>query len=58
MLKGARASGAVMIMLGLLGLLLLDWHFWKMGTAPDWWLRLRAGLTVVVLVCLAVPIAQ
>lgn len=56
MVNGAAGDAAVNLFAGFLGLLLLDWHFWKMGTAPDWWLRLRAGLTLGVLACLLVPI--
>ena len=58
MVNGNPGDAAVNLFAGFLGLLMLDWHFWKMGTAPDWWLRLRIGLTVVVLACLTVPIAQ
>lgn len=56
MVNGDPANAAINLAAGFAGLLLLDWHFWKMGTAPDWWLRLRLGLTLVVLLCLAVPI--
>ncbi len=56
MVNGDPGDAAVNLAAGFAGLLLLDWHFWKQGTAPDWWLRLRLGLTVVVLACLAVPI--
>ncbi len=56
MVNGNPGDAAVNLFAGFLGLLLLDWHFWKMGTAPDWWLRLRIGLTTVVLICLIVPI--
>lgn len=56
MVNGDPANAAINLFAGFVGLLMLDWHFWKMGTAPDWWLRLRGGLTVVVLICLAVPI--
>jgi hypothetical protein len=56
MVNGDPANAAINLFAGFVGLLMLDWHFWKMGTAPDWWLRLRFGLTVVVLACLAVPI--
>jgi hypothetical protein len=58
MVNGNPGDAAVNLFAGFLGLLALDWHFWKMGTAPDWWLRLRVGLTAVVLACLAVPIAM
>lgn len=58
MVNGSTGDAAVNLFAGFLGLLLLDWHFWKMGTAPDWWLRLRGGLTAVVLLCLIVPIVS
>lgn len=54
--NGAVGEAAAALFAGFAGLLALDWYFWKMGTAPDWWLRLRGGLTAVVLICLAVPI--
>jgi len=56
MVNGDPADAAINLFAGFVGLLMLDWHFWKMGTAPDWWLRLRIGLTAIVLACLLVPI--
>lgn len=56
MVNGDPANAAINLAAGFAGLLLLDWHFWKQGSAPDWWLRLRIGLTTVVLACLAVPV--
>ncbi len=56
MVNGDPADAAVNLAAGFVGLLLLDWHFWRMGTAPDWWLHLRGLLTVIVLACLAVAI--
>lgn len=56
MVNGDPPDAAINLAAGFAGVLLLDWHFWKQGTAPDWWLRLRLGLTAVVLICLAVPI--
>ena len=56
MVNGDPADAAVNLFAGFVGLLFLDWHFWKMGTAPDWWLRLRLMLTGLVLACLLVPI--
>ena len=58
MVNGDPADAAVNLFAGFVGLLLLDWHFWKMGTAPDWWLRLRIGLTAIVLVCLLVVVLR
>lgn len=56
MVNGLPANAAINLFAGFVGLLMLDWHFWKMGTAPDWWMRLRLMLTAVVLACLLVPI--
>lgn len=56
MVNGDPANAAINLAAGFVGLLLLDWHFWKLGTAPRWWLRLRFGLTLVVLACLSVAI--
>jgi hypothetical protein len=40
------------LMTGFVGLLGLDWMFWRQGLAPLWWMHLRVLLTVVVVVCL------
>lgn len=56
MVGGGPVSAAINLMAGFAGLLLLDWHFWKLGLAPDWWLRLRIGLTGAVLASL-LPVA-
>ncbi len=45
-------SSAVCLGVGFVGLLGLDWLFWKQGLAPDWWMQLRAMLTIAVLACL------
>ena len=42
------ASSAVYLIAGFVGLLALDWSFWRQGLAPEWWMRLRILLTVVV----------
>ena len=47
---------AVFLIAGFVGLLGLDWTFWRHGLAPEWWMRLRLLLTVVVSLCLAVVI--
>jgi hypothetical protein len=55
---GGAERAAVALVAGFLGLLALDWHFWKTGAAPDWWMRLRILLTTGVVIALAVdPIA-
>ena len=37
---------------GFLGLLLIDWYFWRLQLAPPWWMRLRFSLTFMVILCL------
>lgn len=52
MISGGPVSMASNLLIGFLGLLLLDWHFWRYELAPPWWMHLRVLLTVVVVVCL------
>ncbi len=47
-------SSAIWLGLGYVVLLGLDYLFWKQGLTPEWWLRLRVGLTAVVVICLSV----
>ena len=35
---------------GFIGLLALDWHFWRLGLAPAWWMKLRGILTALVII--------
>lgn len=56
MTGGGPTSAGISLIAGFIGLLGLDWLFWKQGLAPDWWLSLRVMLTVVVVACLAVPL--
>ncbi|MDD9922759.1 MAG: DUF3429 domain-containing protein [Boseongicola sp.] len=49
-------TSAVYLIAGFIGLLLLDWSFWRQGLAPEWWMRLRIILTAVVVFCLGVLI--
>ena len=48
MTAGGSENAMINLIAGFLGLLLLDWHFWRLGLAPDWWMHLRAPLTAVV----------
>ena len=52
MTGGGPVTAAGNLMTGFLGLLLLDWQFWRWGLAPRWWLGLRLGLTALVVLCL------
>ena len=43
-------SAGINLMVGFVGLLALDWHFWRSKLAPEWWLSLRIMLTGIVLI--------
>lgn len=53
---GGPVSAAIYLIAGYIGLLGLDWFFWRQGLAPAWWLQLRIPLTTVVVLCLFVTI--
>jgi hypothetical protein len=40
------------LLIGFILLLPLDYVFARIGLAPGWWMKLRLGLTVVVVACL------
>jgi hypothetical protein len=46
---------ALSLIIGFAGLLAIDWHCWRNGLAPAWWMRLRLPVTGVVLLTL-VPV--
>lgn len=56
MTGGGPTGAGLSLMVGFLGLLALDWLFWSNGATPEWWMRLRVGLTGVVLACLAIGV--
>ncbi|BAQ70979.1 DUF3429 domain-containing protein [Rhodovulum sulfidophilum] len=56
MVGGGPESSIVALIAGYLGLLLLDFFFWKLGLAPGWWLRLRLPLTAIATGCFALPL--
>ncbi|MFT7147686.1 MAG: hypothetical protein ACJASZ_002571 [Yoonia sp.] len=49
MTGGGPTTAAVNLIVGFLGLLLLDWHFWRLRLAPPWWMHLRGLLTTIVI---------
>ena len=53
-LAGAHRSALLILMIGFIGVLLLDRQAIRQGLAPAWYWRLRWPLTLVVLGCLAV----
>ena len=49
---GGPVSAATYLAFGFVGLLGLDWLFWRQGLAPPWWMRLRVLLTAIVVAAL------
>ena len=56
MTGGGPTSAGISLIAGFIGLLGLDWLFWKQELAPPWWMSLRVMLTVVVVASLTVPL--
>ena len=54
MTGGGPVSSAIALMAGFVGVLAIDWMFWKQGLAPAWWMGLRVPLTVIVVTSLGV----
>jgi len=52
MVGGGPTTAAVNLIAGFLALLLLDWHVWRLGLAPPWWMHLRGTLTAIVIASL------
>jgi len=42
------------LIIGFIGILGLDYLFFRRGLAPEWWMKLRLLLTVIVVSCLAI----
>jgi hypothetical protein len=51
---GGPVPASQNLIVGFLGILAIDWLFWRQGLAPEWWMRLRLLLTVIVVTCLSV----
>ncbi|MCE0505610.1 DUF3429 domain-containing protein [Roseivivax sp. GX 12232] len=58
MTGGGPTSAGVNLITGFLGLLILDFAFWKWGLAPSWWMALRGLLTALVVLCLFVGVVM
>ena len=52
MTGGGPVSAGINLIVGFIGVLLLDWQFWRHGLAPSWWIRLRIILTTIVVICI------
>ena len=58
MVGGGAVFAASSLIVGFLGVLLIDWFFWNNGLAPRWWMALRLPVTAVVCVCLLVVVIR
>ena len=56
MTGGGPTSAGINLIFGFVGLLGLDFAFWRWGLAPSWWMSLRVLLTTLVVICLLIGI--
>lgn len=56
MTGGGPTGSAISLIAGFIGILGLDWLFWRHGAAPEWWMSLRLALTAVVVTCLTIGV--
>lgn len=49
---GDISAVAVKLAIGFMLVLWIDWLFYRQNLTPDWWMRLRIPLTVVMVACL------
>jgi len=54
MTGGGPVTAALNLIIGFLGVLAIDWLFWRQGLTPPWWMRLRITLTAIVCLSLAI----
>lgn len=52
MVGGGAQSALLSLAIGFIGVLGLDYLFWRYGLAPSWWMRLRQLITLLVVGCL------
>lgn len=53
---GTDTDTLLYLLIGFLGLLVLDLYFFRADLTPPWWMRLRGILTSVVVICLTLGI--
>ena len=56
MTGGGPTTAGINLITGFLGLLALDFAFWRWGLTPPWWMALRVLLTTLVVICLAIGV--
>jgi len=53
---GSADEALINLMIGFIGVLLMDFAYHRWELAPAWWMTLRVPVTVVVVACLAVGV--
>ncbi|MEL6806392.1 MAG: DUF3429 domain-containing protein [Pseudomonadota bacterium] len=56
MIGGGPTAAAINLIFGFLGVLMLDFAFFRWGLTPPWWMGLRILLTAIVVACLTVTV--
>ncbi|MEL7090113.1 MAG: DUF3429 domain-containing protein [Pseudomonadota bacterium] len=56
MTGGGPVSAATNLIFGFVGLLMLDFAFYRWGLTPSWWMPLRVLLTGIVVICLGLTV--
>ncbi|MEM6373312.1 MAG: DUF3429 domain-containing protein [Pseudomonadota bacterium] len=56
MVGGGPASASMNLIFGFLGVLMLDFAFFRWGLTPPWWMSLRVLLTGIVVACLSLTV--
>ena len=56
MTGGGPYGAGLALIAGFIGLLGLDWLYWRAGLTPRWWLALRVPLSAVVVICLGLGV--
>ncbi|WP_299612852.1 DUF3429 domain-containing protein [uncultured Tateyamaria sp.] len=56
MTGGGPTSAALNLIIGFVGLLMLDFSFSRWGLTPPWWMQLRLLLTAIVVACLTITV--
>ncbi|MGA9409931.1 MAG: DUF3429 domain-containing protein [Roseobacter sp.] len=56
MTGGGPTTASANLIFGFLGLLILDFAFYRWSLTPPWWMSLRVLLTSIVVACLAVGV--
>lgn len=51
---GTDSDTSFYLIFGYIGLLTLDWLFFRQGITPPYWMKLRIPLTLIAITCLAI----